>query len=304
VIPDLECSSDFGKVITLLFLPLQLDNPKTPSVLVRKVDASLYGHTPSFRSSSGSNNARMLLLGWASDLEYSAFTEAFDRKSTNEEHDKSQKLDKIVFAVAMTERERTEHNRAFEKASAIVMDEIKIHDRPPLSPPGWWVRRKLKRALALFDQVLTLKPENWSAMWLVGKVHQRLGDDATALAWFERAYQVNPSQPDVAREASLCAMDIGNGDAAVVYAYRATQIEPDSGGLHANLALAYVIAGSIDKAAKSIERALALDPSDGISKVVSEMIRHFASTGVTSPKTAKELERYWRSHRSGARQGR
>jgi len=53
-------------------------------------------------------------------------------------------------------------------------------------------------------------------MWLVGKVHQRLGDPVAALSWFERTYQVNSSQPDVAREASLYAMDIGRGDAAVV----------------------------------------------------------------------------------------
>jgi len=198
----------------------------------------------------------------------------------------------------MTEQQRVEHNKLFEEASALIKDEIPLHDRPPLPQPGWFLRRRLKRALSLFERVLGLAPENWSAMWFVGKVHQRLGDGAAALSWFERAYQVNPSQPDVAREASLCAMSIGRGDAAVVYAHRATQIEPESAGLHANLALAYIVAGRIDEAQKSIERALAADASDTISQTIRAIIQHFATNGRTPPKTTAELQNYWRKHRA------
>ena len=196
----------------------------------------------------------------------------------------------------MTEQQRVEHNKLFEEASAIVKDEIPLHDRSPLPQPGWWMRRRLKHALSLFERVLGLAPENWSAMWLVGKVHQRLGDGGAALAWFERAYQVNPSQPDVAREAALCAMDIGRGDAAVVYAHRATQIEPESPGLHANLALAYLLAGSIEEAQRSIERSLAADASDTISQTIRAIIQHFAANGRTPPKTTTELQDYWRKN--------
>ena len=114
----------------------------------------------------------------------------------------------------MNEQQRVEHNRAFEEAAALVKDEIPLHERPAMPEPGWWLRRKLNRAISLFERVLALNPDNWSAMWLVGKVHQRLGDFATALSWFERSYQINPSQPDVAREAAMCAMDIGRHDAA------------------------------------------------------------------------------------------
>ena len=51
----------------------------------------------------------------------------------------------------------------------------------------------------MFDRVLELKPENWSALWIAGKVHQRLGEDEAAFSFFERAYQANPSQPDCMR---------------------------------------------------------------------------------------------------------
>jgi tetratricopeptide (TPR) repeat protein len=138
-----------------------------------------------------------------------------------------------------TEQQRLEHNKNFEEAAAIVKNEILLQQRPQMPKPGWLLSRKLNHALSLFDRVLELNPENWPAMWNVGKVHQRMGDNATALSWFERAYQINPSQPDVAREAALCAMEIGRHAAAIVFAHRSVQIEPTNGGRHTNLALAY-----------------------------------------------------------------
>src|SRR2546423_11359240 len=98
----------------------------------------------------------------------------------------------------MTEDE--EAKQVFDRATAIVRDEILLHERPRMVAPGWFLRRKLRRALRLLDRVLELKPESWSTMWVMAKVHQRLGDLTTAFACMERAYQVNPSQLDVARE--------------------------------------------------------------------------------------------------------
>ncbi len=206
----------------------------------------------------------------------------------------------LAFAqdLQMTEQQRLEHNQSFEEASALINDEIPLHERPKMPKPAWFLRRRLRRALSLFDRVLQLNPENWSAMWLVGKVHQRLGDDTAALSWFERAYQVNPSQPDVAREASMCAMNVGRHDAAIVFAHRATQIEPANAGLHANLALAYLLAGRIPDAQRSIERSLAADPNDGISRTLSAIIQHFAANGRTPPDTTQALQEYWRKNRA------
>ncbi|MDB6015830.1 MAG: hypothetical protein JWR19_319 [Pedosphaera sp.] len=199
--------------------------------------------------------------------------------------------------MALTEQHRLEHNRIFEEASALIKNEIPLHERPRMPAPGWFLRRRLKRALALFDRVLELKPENWPAMWLVGKIHQRLGDFNTALSWFERAYQENPSQPDVAREASMCAMNTGRHDVAIVFAHRATQIEPANAGLHANLALAYLQAGRISDAQASIERSIAGDPADKISQTIRAIIKHFATNGRTPPTTTSALLDYWLKNR-------
>jgi tetratricopeptide (TPR) repeat protein len=194
----------------------------------------------------------------------------------------------------MTEAESAEHNRLFKEAADIAMKEIQLHDRPQLPAPGWLLRRKLDHVLKLFNKVLQLKPENWSAMWLMGKVHQRLQNKPEALEWFGRAYQVNPSHPDVAREASMSAMELGQNDDAIAYAYRAAQITPQDHGLLTNLALAYLLAGQIDHAKTCVEQSLAGSPDDKISQTIAAMIRHFASSGSAPPNTTPALSDYWR----------
>lgn len=195
----------------------------------------------------------------------------------------------------MTEEQAA--RRAFDRAVAIVKDEILLHERPHMAEPGWFLRRKLRRALALFDRVLQTKPDSWNTMWLMAKVHQRLGDKATAFSWMERAYLINPSQLDVTREASLMASDLGRQDSGIAYARRATQIEPENAGLVANLALSYLLANRLEEAKREIARSLKLDPNDSISKTIHETIMHFADKKKTPPSTTGELREYWLEQR-------
>jgi tetratricopeptide (TPR) repeat protein len=135
-------------------------------------------------------------------------------------------------------------------------------------------------------------------MWFTGKVYQCCHDQATALAWFERAYQINASEADVAREASTCAMELARHDTAIGFAHRAVQIAPANPGLHANLALAYLLAGRIPEAQNEIGCAVATDPTDIISKTIDSMTKHFAANGRTPPATTPALLTYWAKNRN------
>ena len=196
----------------------------------------------------------------------------------------------------MTKEKIDEHNRLFQEAVALVKGQILLQGQADMPLPSLLLRRKLKQAIALFERVLQINPENWSALWYIGKVYQRFRDKAEALLWFERSYQINPSQVNVAREASLCAMG-SHPDIAIVFAHRATQIEPTNAGLHANLALAYLLAGRLPEAQTAIDRALTGNPSDTISQTIRAMVQHFAASGQVPPITTPELLTYWRQNR-------
>jgi Flp pilus assembly protein TadD len=190
-----------------------------------------------------------------------------------------------------------EHNRLFLQAAAMIQGEIPLHGQPDLPAPDLLQTRKLKSAITLFERVVEMNPTNWSAMWLVGKIYQRFQNTPVALSWFVRSFRVNPSQPDVAREVSICAMEIGRHDVAIAAAERATQIEPNNPGLHSNLALAYLLAGRIPEAQTASRIATEGDPSDTISQTIQSMVQHFAESGLLPPTTTPDLLIFW-SHNS------
>ena len=196
-----------------------------------------------------------------------------------------------------------EHNRVFKHANELIKAEIIIQDGPQLPGVSRGARARLEKGLRLLARVRELNPANWSAMWLAGKVQQRLGDQPEALKWFARAYELNPAQADLAREASLAAMALGHSDSAIQYACSAQHARPADPGLQANLAVAFLLAGRLDEARATVVLAVALDPNDTVSRTVQSMVAHFMGAGVRPPSTTAALDDYWKKHVRNAEQG-
>jgi len=135
----------------------------------------------------------------------------------------------------------------------------------------------LKKAISLFEQTLQIAPANWSAMWIMGKIYQRMGDDATALEWFTQAHRIKRTNPDVAREAALCAMNLGRAKEAVEFSAAAIELKPNDSGLVANLALALLLDNKPQEAKQKAEVAVSANPSDVVSVNVLRLINDVIS---------------------------
>ena len=179
----------------------------------------------------------------------------------------------------MTQDElRAEHDRLYKEASSAVYPLIEIHGKPA---PKLAAEQEgeLRRGLALFDRVLQINPRNWAAMWLVGKGFQRLRDFESALRWFTHAHEINPTHPDVSREAAIAAMELGRPEEAIPFCERAIEAKPTDPGLRANLALATLFAGDAKRAASPT--------CVGRSLAVSDRVH---ATSETSPEVAPPRE--------------
>lgn len=199
----------------------------------------------------------------------------------------------------MTEDQRAEHNRAFAEAAGIVNAELPLTPVDDTTAPSEPLRRKLARALELFDRVVQLNPKNWSALWMMGRIHRRVGDGAAALDCFECAHLANPAQPEVLRLASRCAMDLGRHDHALALAQRAVQLDPNSAVFRANLALACLLSRRLPEAQLAVSQALAGDPADTQTQLLKAIIQHFAAKRVAPPPNTPALFQYWRENGGG-----
>ena len=185
----------------------------------------------------------------------------------------------------------------YDKACALTKGELILHENQGRKPPNFWIRFKLRRATKLFREVLELAPDNWASMWLLGKTVQRLGDEKTAFEWFVKAWDQKPKNVDVAREASLSAMNLGLARHAVEYCEEALRLDPQDAGLLCNLALAMLHDGKSAEAFTLAQQAIDRNPSDAVCKSVMKLAQHFVRTKASCPRNSAELDAYCRKHR-------
>jgi Flp pilus assembly protein TadD len=165
----------------------------------------------------------------------------------------------------------TEHDRLYIAATALLKRDNIVALTPPVSL-NWFVRRRVRKAIRLLNQVVELNPSNWAALWVAGKAHQALGDNELALDSFSRSRLLNENHPDVAREAGISAMECGRPHLAIEFTRAALKLKPDDPGLQANLGLAHLFAEQPGAARAVIDAALAKDPNDKITQAISRLV--------------------------------
>jgi Flp pilus assembly protein TadD len=189
----------------------------------------------------------------------------------------------------LTDEQITLHDRLYREGWEILDEQIQLHNRPPLGKPGWFVQRKLKKAISLLEQTLQINPVNWASMWGLGKIYQRMNDDSRALEWFIKAHQIQRMNADVVREAALCAMNLGRSKEAVEFATAAVQLKSDDPGLVANLALALLLDHRTTEAKQTAVEAVEANGDDGVSKNVLQYVNDVISGRKPFPNSFKDV---------------
>ncbi len=159
------------------------------------------------------------------------------------------------------------------------------------APLNWWAKWRLRRAIASFQDALSIVPESWQSLWALGKIHQRLGNALDASKSFAAAYRVNPEEVDVAREAAIAALNLGHPDEALVYTRTALRHAPSDAGLMANLAVSLILLDDTRGALDAVNAARRLDPGDHLTQGLAAHIAEVVAGRRPLPKTMRDLER-------------
>lgn len=177
------------------------------------------------------------------------------------------------------------HDEYYQKGLSCIEPYIIIHGKPRNRPNI----DKIKKGIKYLDAVTKINPENWAAFWLKGKAHQTLGESRSAYDEFEKSFDIQKENPDVARELTIEALNLGKGEEGVEIAKHALTLKPNNPGLMANLGIAYLINGEIDNAEDITRKAINLDPLDKINKQVLEIIEEVKSGRRPQPKKYSDL---------------
>jgi len=130
----------------------------------------------------------------------------------------------------------------------------------------------IMEGIRYLDAVTKINPNNFAAYWIKGKGYQSLNQHDSAYFQFDKSFELNKENTDVARELMIECLFLGKGEKAVYLSLHALSLDTLNTGLIGNLALAYLINGDTDLASQTIKKAMQLDPIDKINLNISQII--------------------------------
>lgn len=188
-----------------------------------------------------------------------------------------------------------EHNALYKRAVDLLRFTTTMVPMVPPAQLSWFQRRRVRQGIQVMQRVLQINPENWSALWVLGKADQAAGESEHALDAFSKSHLINPENPDVAREASISAMECSRHDVALQFAERALSLNEGDPGLRANLALVYLFSQKPDIAKVHIEHAYAKDPNDQITCDVRQLIDEVITGKRSCPRRSRDVTHFVRT---------
>lgn len=162
---------------------------------------------------------------------------------------------------------------AYRQGTELLKPYFVLTDRNAADPKTAKGIADIKEGIRLLTIAVKANPENWPALWQIGKAYQATGNHPSAYAALRQASKVNPHQQDVAREYMIECICVGKTSEAVLAAEAAVAASPNDTGLAANLGLALLADGQLSRAQGVTERAIAADPSDPMTQgLLSEIL--------------------------------
>lgn len=122
--------------------------------------------------------------------------------------------------------------------------------------------RRAVDALADFERAIAIAPSEFSANLNAGVALMQGGRPKEALGYYRRAFELKPKSAEPPANASAALLALGDVRAAAEAAEQATTLDPKNAIGWTNLGLARLRMGQAEPAREAIERSLALRPDD------------------------------------------
>lgn len=117
-----------------------------------------------------------------------------------------------------------------------------------------------EKARFSLQKALKFDPENQITLCTAAEIYVRQGMFANAVSLFEKAAEVNPSDPRLYNFLGVCSRQLSRFDLAIGYYLNALKLDPGDEGLHFNLSVAYAHNGRPEMARRELEEALRIKP--------------------------------------------
>ncbi|MGJ8678301.1 MAG: tetratricopeptide repeat protein [Akkermansiaceae bacterium] len=183
------------------------------------------------------------------------------------------------------------HNALYDKAWSMVEGELLIDGIPESGSLGFFLKRRLNKAIKIFEEVIEINSMNWNAMFGIAKIYQRFGETETSYNWMLKAREFAPDHPSLAKETAVTASNLGMHDKAIEIMREAISARPDDAALHSNLGLSLLLSDNPIEAIEHFHLAQQLEPSHTVTPRLIVYARAVQQGDLPTPKKEQDIVR-------------
>jgi len=192
--------------------------------------------------------------------------------------------------MAPSPREIELHNSLFEQAVKLLDGELWLDGAPrSKTPPTSELRDRLQSARSSLERVLAINAANTSAMFLLGKIHQRMREPEAAARHFLQAHNVERGNTNFLTDTANELLEVGRATEAVACLEKAITLQPKDSSLLSNLAIAFLVAGKPALAREKAEAAKALNPKDRLPELVFVILDLVRQGKAPLPRSTRDI---------------
>lgn len=186
----------------------------------------------------------------------------------------------------MTPEEIDKHNELYTASTDVLKNYIELEGRAPghVEPSA----EQVKIAILQLETVLRMKPDNASAMWMLGHVYVKDEKWEEAIAILKQSFQSHPYS-DTLRTLAICGFNTGDYELALQCNELACKMEPEDFGLQVNRASSYMFAGQPKRALQILEQYAEQLKDDEIASLLSRLLKQVIAGVRPCPSKASEL---------------
>jgi cytochrome c-type biogenesis protein CcmH/NrfG len=182
----------------------------------------------------------------------------------------------------------TEYQLLWEQGCALLGGRLNLDGRQ-LPSPGFFERRRLKKASKFFQAAAKVEPENAAPLLFLGKIEERLENSEHCIEWLTQANKVAPGNPIVALELGGALGRGGRHAESAAVLEPAARSHPNNASIHVNFGLSLLMAGQAGHAVQAFEHAARIEPEQPNNAKLRDYASAVAKGSKTVPKNLREI---------------
>lgn len=223
--------------------------------------------------------------GWA--VKRVSPNQAFVKENTDIKTDKSESFTFAGYEM-IVEIEHKEISDHFSKASDLSKGLLQFDTAGGVNI-GFNGKRKLKKAIGHYDNVIVIDPSNAGAYLLKAKCHESLDESSEAVGALENAIQIEPYNEILYCEIGAALMKQRDFVRAIELMEQGVNYFPEEARILSNLGLSYLFTNMADKAVKVYDKLIEIEPEYELNKRFLAYSKRVLNGELSAPQSESDI---------------